>query len=237
MIEILNNPWITGIGGGIVSSLIVFFVTKYLFSKKENREYVQKIRTANNEILYSIRPLIIEKKLPSVEILSAIRISIAKKYGIKQEDLYNDFSLSNDLITEIMGNSFLSSEQKLEFCDLLNQMKSKQKTKDEIEVVYIQERNSLSSKYSSMLLALSSFGMVLISTQYIAKEADKQKFSFFEENISLLLIATLTPILAMTITLLYKIMIKERTKDRKIAEMLNNKDEKEEDNQLNAPKS
>lgn len=234
MIEILNNPWVTGIGGGIVSSLIVFFVTKYLFSKKENREYVQKIRTANNEILYSIRPLIIEKKLPTVDILSAIRISIAKKYGIKQEDLYNDFSLSNDLITEIMGNSFLSSEQKLEFCDLLNQMKSKQKTNDKIEVVYIQGRNSLSSKYSSMLLALSSFGMVLISTLYIAKEADKQEFSLFGENISLLLIATLTPISAMMITLLYKIMIKERTKDRKILEMRN---KEEEDNQLNTPKS
>lgn len=33
IMDILNNPWVTGIGGGIISSLIVFFVTKYLFSK------------------------------------------------------------------------------------------------------------------------------------------------------------------------------------------------------------
>lgn len=230
MIEILNNPWVIGIGGGIISSLIVFFGTKYLFSKKENREYVQKVRTANNEILYSIRPLIIEKRLPTVDLLLAIRISIAKKYGIKQEDLYSDFSLSNDLITEIMGNSFLSSEQKLEFCDLLNQMKSKQKTKDNIEVVFIQGRNNLSSKYSSTLLALSSFGMVLISTLYIAKEADKQELSLFGENISLFVIATLTPILAMMVLLLFKIIDKERIKDREMVEMLNNKDQKDEDN-------
>lgn len=68
--DILNNPWVTGIGGGIISSLIVFFVTKYLFSKKENREYLQKIKTANNEILYSIRPLVIEKKLPCLSNVS-----------------------------------------------------------------------------------------------------------------------------------------------------------------------
>lgn len=236
MIEILNNPWVTGIGGGIVSSLIVFFVTKYLFSKKENREYLQKIRTANNEILYSIRPLIIEKKLPTVDILSAIRISIAMKYGIKQEDLYNDLSLSNDLITEIMGNSFLSSEQKLEFCDMLNQMRNKQNNKNKLEVIYIQERNSLSSKYSSILLALSSFGMVLITTLYIAKEADKQAFSLLEENISLLLTSTLIPIFAMVITLLYKMVIKEHMENRITSKIRNNKEEKE-NNQLNTPKS
>lgn len=231
MIELLNNPWVTGIGGGIVSSLIVFFVTKYVFGKKENREYVQKIRTANNEILYSIRPLIIEKKLPTVDIFSAIRISIAKKYGIKQEDLYNAFSLSNDLITEIMGNSFLSSEQKLEFCGLLNQINNKQETNNKIEVVYIQGRNSLSSKYSSMLLALSSFGMVLISTLFITKEADKQEYNLFGENIQLLSVAaTLIPILAMLIILLYKITIKGYAKNREIIERLNHEDKEEEGN-------
>lgn len=52
MQNILNNAWVTGIGGGIISSLIVFFVTRYFFSKREKREYLQKIETANNEILY-----------------------------------------------------------------------------------------------------------------------------------------------------------------------------------------
>lgn len=203
--DILNNPWVTGIGGGIISSLIVFFVTKYLFNKKENKEYQQKIKTANNEILYSIRPLVIEKKLPNEDIISAIKISIAKKYGIKQDDLYTEFSLYNDLVMEIMENSFLSSEQKLEFCELLKQMINKQNIQEKIEVVYIQEKNSTSSKYSSMLLALSSFTMVLITTLYITKEIKSHTFNIFEENISLFLLATLVPILAMMITSLYGI--------------------------------
>lgn len=213
--DILNNPWVTGIGGGIISSLIVFFVTKYLFSKKENKEYQQKIKTANNEILYSIRPLVIEKKLPTEDIISAIKISIAKKYGIKQDDLYTDFSLYNDLVMEIMENSFLSSEQKLEFFELLKKMRNEQNSKEKIEVVYIQEKNNTNSKYSSMLLALSSFTMVLITTLYITKEIENYNINIIEENISLLLLATLVPILAMTITSLYGI-VKKNIKQTKV---------------------
>lgn len=223
--DILNNPWVTGIGGGIISSLIVFFVTKYLFSKKENKEYQQKIKTANNEILYSIRPLVIEKKLPTDDIISAIKISIAKKYGIKQDDLYTDFSLYNDLVMEIMENSFLSSEQKLEFCELLKKMRNEQNSKEKIEVVYIQEKNSTSSKYSSMLLALSSFTMVLITTLY-------NNINIIEENISLLLLATLVPILVMTITSLYGIVkrIMKQIKVENNNNHENNIDDKNSDN-------
>lgn len=225
--EILNNPWVTGIGGGIISSLIVFFVTKYFFSKRENREYLQKIETANNEILYSIRPLIIEKKLPSIDILLSIRISIAKKYGIKQEDLYNNFSLSNDLITEIMGNSFLSSEQKIEFCNLLELMKmNERKDPKEVEVIYLNKKNSISSKYSSMLLAMSSFAMVLTTTLFVTKEATTDTSSFFGENISLLLISTTVPIMAMIITLLYRILKEKERKNQDVKATANSQEEK-----------
>ena len=205
--------------------MIVFFVTKYFFSKKENREYLQKIKTANNEILYSIRPLVIEKKLPTSEVMSAIRLSIAKKYGIKQEDLYNDFSLYNDLVMEIMGNSFLSSEQKLDFCDLLKQMKNKQNIKEKVELVYIHEKNNVSSKYSSMLLALSSFTMVLTTTLLITKEVKTHAFDLFKENISLVLVATFVPILAMIITSLYGIIYKKHVQQTASKKELKNMDE------------
>ena len=48
MSDFWTNPWVTGIGGGIISSLIVFFVTKYFFNKKENKEYAQKVKLANS---------------------------------------------------------------------------------------------------------------------------------------------------------------------------------------------
>lgn len=215
MTEILNNPWVTGIGGGIISSLIVFFVTRYFFSKREKREYLQKVETANNEILYSIRPLVIEKNIPTKDILSAVRISTAKKYGVKQEDLYNEFSLSNDLINEIMGNSFLSSEQKLDFCKLLQSMKEKEKGKieqKEVEVIYLNEKDSISSKYNSILLAMTTFAMVLTMTLFITKNATvNDELSLFKDKFSILLTVTIIPIAAMTI--LYALRLLKDNKD------------------------
>lgn len=234
----LNNPWVTGIGGGIISSLIVFFVTRYFFSKREKREYLQKIETANNEILYSIRPLVIEKKIPTKEILSAVRISTAKKYGVKQEDLYNEFSLSNDLINEIMANSFLSSEQKLDFCGLLNSMKevdngeSKQK---EVEVIYLNEKDSISSKYNSILLAMTTFAMVLTMTLFITnRAADTDNFSLLKDKLPLLTIVTLIPIIAMTLLFTLR-MLRDKDKERhklydKLKELKDDKDETDEKN-------
>ena len=192
--DILNNPWITGIGGGIISSLIVFFITQYLFRKKERREYLQKIKTANNEILYSIRPLVIDKKLPTNKVVSAIRLSTAKKYGIEQEDLYNTFSLYNDLVTEIMGNSFLSSDQKLDFFNLLKQMKSRQNTKEKVELLYILEKNSINSRYRSILIALFSFPIALISILRYTKKMETYSFDLFKENILLLSIIVVTSV-------------------------------------------
>jgi len=49
MWQFLNNPWTIGIGGGVFSGLLVTLITRYLFSRKENREYLQKIVTANHE--------------------------------------------------------------------------------------------------------------------------------------------------------------------------------------------
>jgi hypothetical protein len=233
MTDMLNNPWVTGIGGGIISSLIVFFVTRYFFSKREKREYLQKLETANNEILYSIRPLVIEKRIPSKDILNAIRVSTAKRYGVKQEDLYNEYSLSYNLINEIMGNSFLSSDQKIEFCNLLNSMKQQEigNAEKEVEVIYLNEKDSISSKYNSILLAMTTFAMVLTMSLFISKTVtDSSSIEILTEKFPFLAIMTLIPIMA--VTLLYTLRLfrdKERERQKlpdKIGERKEKEDEK-----------
>ncbi len=52
--------WAIGIGGGILSGLIVAYISRLIFSKRDNREYAQKILQANNEVLYAVRPGISE---------------------------------------------------------------------------------------------------------------------------------------------------------------------------------
>ena len=108
---------------GMLLSLIVFLLTRHFFQKHGKNDYAKKLEIANNEMLYSIRPLLVEKKVPSKEILVAVRFSTAKKYGVEQNDLYDEFSLTSDLINETIANSFLTSDQKLEFCNLLQSIK------------------------------------------------------------------------------------------------------------------
>ncbi len=119
----LSNPWVVGVGGGVVSGFLVTLITRQLFSRRERREYRQKIETANNEIIYAIRPAIAEKVIPSPAMLEALFSATARKYGVNSTDLMSRVTLANELMKEVIDNSFLSSQQKAEFCDLLTGLK------------------------------------------------------------------------------------------------------------------
>lgn len=224
--DIFTNPWITGIGGGIISSLIVFFVTRFFFTKKENREYLQKIETANNEILYSIRPLIIDKKVPSKEILQSIKSSISKKYGVQLKDLYSEHSLINDLIYEIMGNSFLTPEQKTDFCTFVQNI-FQEEIREQPEIIYLKSRDSISSKYTSILLATISFMMVTVATLIMAKGKDKI-ISETENFTMMLALATLVPVTAAMVS--YLLIMMKRMRQRHEIDSLSEKKEETKDN-------
>ncbi len=88
--NIFGNPWVIGIGGGIVSGIIVTLITRHLFSRREQKEYRQRIETANNEIIYAVRPSIAEKMLPSRSILDSLFSSTARKYAVTKSDLYSE---------------------------------------------------------------------------------------------------------------------------------------------------
>ena len=45
MLDFLQNQWVVGIGGGIISGIIVFFITKWLFQRKDNSKYLEQIAT------------------------------------------------------------------------------------------------------------------------------------------------------------------------------------------------
>ena len=122
MMHLPDNIIITVVFG-LMLAIIVFLLTRHNFSRHGKTDYQKKIEIANNEMLYSIRPLLVEKKVPSKEILGAVRYSTAKKYGVEQNDLYDEFSLTSDLINETIANSFLTSDEKLEFCSLLQSIK------------------------------------------------------------------------------------------------------------------
>jgi hypothetical protein len=119
MEDLLNNGWVVGIGGGVLSGLIVAWLTRTLFSKKDLRELAINISAANKEILYAIRPEISENSLPSAEVIDALKNATARKYKIEPERLHGITQIVEELIKEIMDSSFISSTAKKEYCESL----------------------------------------------------------------------------------------------------------------------
>lgn len=209
MDDLIANPWIVGIGGGVISSLIVFFITKFFLSKKENKEYEQKVRLATNDVVYAVRPLVIDKAIPDNDVLAALRSAIAVKYGVKVSDVIGIKQLVSILVLEILSNSFLNSSQKNEYCNLLMTMKDEPKQTPSNDV---HKRKSERNLYISMMLSLFCFSAVLGSV-LASKEKNVEIVEVYKQGF-FLIISALMFILGLTTFTLYK--LKERLKKRKI---------------------
>ena len=96
--DVLNNTWIVAIDGGILSGLIVTFITRYLFSKKDNREYAQKVSAVNHEVVYALRPRIVEGHLSNTEVLLSLINTTTRKYKIDKNDVYKPKQIVEELI-------------------------------------------------------------------------------------------------------------------------------------------
>lgn len=168
METLINNPWISGIGGSLISSVVVYFMSRYFFAQKRSREYAQKVKLADNEILYTVRPLIIDGKTPLNECFSSLLLSVSKKYEVKIEDIYNAETLSEDLITEILQNPFLTSEQKEDLSKIILQFKhsetSRFTAKDERLEITIPPYRYASQ---SLILAILTFAVLFIASLYL----------------------------------------------------------------------
>ena len=105
--DIFNNSWVIGIGGGILSGLIVTLITRYLFSKKDNKEYAQKVSTVNREVVYALRPGISEGHIPDNEVLASLINATARRYKVERGDVYQAKQIAEELIKDIMDSSFI----------------------------------------------------------------------------------------------------------------------------------
>jgi len=218
MIEILNNPWITGIGGGVVSGLIVYFVTERVLSKKQDKEYLQKVKTANNELLYTMRPLIVQKQIPSREVMESIIESTARKYELNRGDLFDVLLLADDLIREVMENAFLGSEQKIEFCTKISELKYKKVEAIENKLIFekiVYQKDRLSSQYVSILFATTASMMVIFISLFTTMKGDMSLDGFdkLSSISSITLIGVIVPIMTMMMSLFLK-RLKQYERDK-----------------------
>ena len=115
MFDFLQNSWVVGIGGGIISGIIVYFFTNWLYKRKDRTKYLEQIDRANADIIHALKPYVAEIGLPEKEIVDAIIVSTARKYNVKSEELYSIRIICEELIREIVENAYVSSEKKQEY--------------------------------------------------------------------------------------------------------------------------
>lgn len=204
MIEnFFSNNWTIGIIGGIISGIIVYIITDRIFSKRENKEYIQKLKIANNELLYNVRPLVVEEHKPTIEILNSIINATARKYGVKKEDLYNKEDLADELIKEIVGNPFLTSENKLQYSNLCLEISNLNPSKSEIEndkkIIYITRSKDISKETLTLTLATVTALTFTLFTKIFKEDLITDDFKF-DQIISIIPILISIPIISVMIS-------------------------------------
>ena|SRR5690554_1510054 len=184
----LANPWLVRIGGGLICGIIAYLVSSLVVAKKEKKYYLRKLYSANQEILQTVRPMIAKEDLFDIHLFNSIISSTANKYNVDREDLYNIHSLIDDIITDIMQSSFLTMEQKDQYCKNLMDLKTKRSKKDvsepEKQVII---RDGVSVEYISLLMALMSILFSFFSI-YIFQLNDLEKALLFSNKLLFLFI-------------------------------------------------
>lgn len=158
--DLLNNPWIIGIGGGILSGLVVAYMSRLIFSKRDSREYAQKISQANHEILYAVRPGISEGVIPSNSVLRSLVSATARKYSVDVSDMHDLHAIATELIKEVMDSSFISATAKRDFCEKLAEIKEVVPTAERLEG---DRAYDISARYRRQIVAMLT-GMVTVLT-------------------------------------------------------------------------
>lgn len=204
----LNNPWIIGIGSGVVSGVFVYFLTSFLFDKKRNKEYLQKVAIANNDLLYIMRPLVVQKNIPSEKIVVSIIHSIARKHKVDIKDILSIDSLAEELSREVMENSFLDSESKIIFCNKIAELSKSSSIKKNFDSSDKKDEPTY-SKMSSIVL--SGTVTVLVAMTTFSSEVSRNSNDFSEP----LIIITIGAVVPTLLLFVMTILIKDRLKKNK----------------------
>ena len=237
MVGFLQNEWVVGIGGGIVSGIIVFFITKVILQRKDDSKYLQQINQGNLDIIRALKPYISEKGLPQKEIVDAIIISTSRKYKVNSAELYSVRIVCEELIREIIENIYVSADKKKEYCvQLTDYLQSVNKEQDEVNTIAdiqnefknkeFTERSESRRKMSTTISIIISLYTVLISIAVFFVSSDNLigwSGLFYQQD--WLLVTLIIPMLAVLVSLMLLSYIQlEKNRKYRLRKKEDNKD-------------
>lgn len=133
IIQFFSNTIVLGVISSLIASIITFFVSRIIFRRKVNKEKNQRITMAKKDVMYVLRPMILERTMIPHSQLSLFLSSISKQYEINASEIYDYQSLSEDLIREIMMNPLLSTSLRVTYCEFIESF-LKTKQNDELSI-------------------------------------------------------------------------------------------------------
>lgn len=118
-----RNSWSIGIITGIISGVLVHFITSRFLDNKKKKEYFSHIEDANKEVVDALKPYIAEQGLPEFDVFNAIILSAARRHAVDHKDLYSPAQFCDEIIGEIIRDVYVSSEKKKEYSEAVTKYK------------------------------------------------------------------------------------------------------------------
>lgn len=215
----LNNPWVIGIGGGIISGLIVALIFRGLFSRRDRKEYLQKLVTANQEVLYALRPGVADGVMPSAEVIDSLKGATARKYDIDPNDVYDLNDIANALIKEIMDSSFLPASGKNDYCDKLSKLKEPPEHQAEQSVTV--RHTAIERGKERMIMTMSlTFGIMTALMAFFLVFYKERGALLLESSSSIIpiisvLVAAIAALLLSFLLMAFRSQLKEKLEEKK----------------------
>ena len=203
MSDIINNPWVVGIVGSIVSGLIVYFITYAIISKREDKIYQHKIIAANSEILHTIKSMVTNKQLLSVEAFNSVVTSTAKKHQVNLKDINNISEFIDDIIKDIIQSPFITYEQKNEYYEQLDTLKEEQQNNHPTSISEYKQIRQYTPNYIAVLLGITTilYMSVLLSVTLRYYEVGQDNVHIFLEELSIIpFMIIIIPVISLVIT-------------------------------------
>lgn len=223
--SMLNNPWVIGIIGGLISSVLAYFVTLFISSKISKKEYLKKVDDANSEVIGLLKKVISEGEMPNKDIIDSIIQATSREYKINKDDMYEGSIIIEHLIKEVFETSFISINKKILLSELLLEVKneytanneqiSEQITTDELKI-----RDSSKSD-ASLVLSTLTISLSVLTLIITVIEINSQSAFLQVDNISLIpFISLVTMLMFIPVMMLLRIQ-KNRLKNIKKKETKN----------------
>lgn len=170
MKEFLSNSWVVS----IISGILVFFITNSVIMLQNRRKHKKQINDANTMVLNRLRGYVVDNGLPQNEVINAVKTSTGREYNVKYNELLKTNEFCEELITDIIGNIYISNDNKVKYINNLQEyLSEKNNFKEDIQISKEIESNNTKKRKKtynfkeiifSIVSAFSTFLAVFLSS-------------------------------------------------------------------------